>query len=175
MKQENVDKTTRESKKGRGRPKYLVKKDCNCLKTHPCPLENKCIRTNVVYKATIKSQDQDINDKFYIGCATDFKERYANHLSTFRNKDTKQECSLKEFVWKAKENNKLFTIEWDIVKQSHSYKAGDKTCMLCQDEKLTILENYKNKNLINKELLMNEKCLHKAKYLIKNWKKTRKT
>ena len=27
MKQENVDKTTRESKKGRGRPKYLVKKD----------------------------------------------------------------------------------------------------------------------------------------------------
>ena len=35
-----IDMKTRTSKKSKGRPKYLVKKECNCDKTHPCPLEN---------------------------------------------------------------------------------------------------------------------------------------
>lgn len=50
---------------------------------------------------------------------------------------------MKDFVWNAKENNKVLTIEWDIVKVSSSYKASDRTFLLCQDEKLSILENCK--------------------------------
>ena len=82
---EESDMNTREAKKPRGRPKYLVKKACNCDNTHPCPLENNCNRSNIVYKATINSSNLEVNNRFYIGSATEFKIRWANHLQTFRN------------------------------------------------------------------------------------------
>lgn len=49
--------------------------------------------------------------------------------------------------------------------------AGDKACLLCLAEKLAIIENSKNPKLINKDLSIVGKCLHKFKFSINNWKK----
>ena len=169
--QKESDKNLNESKKPRGRPKYATKKDCNCARTHPCPLDNKCNRSEVVYKAVINSSNEEINNSFYIGGALEFKKRYSNHLQTFRNKEVEQECSLKDFVWDLKERQIEFTVQWEILKQSRSYRPGDKACSLCVDEKLYVLENSKNNKLINKDILNMEKCRHKNKYLVLNWKR----
>ena len=168
---ELVDSETKKSQKGKGRPKYLVKKDCNCEKSHPCPLENKCNKFDVVYKAEIQSQNLQENGKFYIGSASTFKDRWSNHISTFNNRENNQVCALKDHIWDLKDRKVEFTIEWSITKQSKSYKSGDKTCLLCLDEKLCIMESSKNPKLINKDLYLGAKCLHKNKFLINNWKK----
>ena len=119
-KNEEFDRKLKENKKPRGRPKYVTKKDCNCEATHPCPLESKCNRNDVVYKAEISSSDLDVDKCYYIGGAKHFKQRYANHLTTFRNKNIQEECSLKDFVWILKDRGINFTIKWQILKQSRS-------------------------------------------------------
>ena len=159
-------------KKNKGRPKYHTKKQCNCDRNHPCPLNNECNKSNVVYKAQIESENEEVNEYFYIGGATKFKERWANHISSFRNKNCKQECALKDFIWKLKHDDIKFNINWSIMRQSKSYTAGDKACLLCLDEKLAIMENANNPKLINKDISIGGKCLHKFKFLINNWKKT---
>ena len=45
---QKADEETKMSKKGRGRPKYLVPKKCNCDKNHSCPLDKNCNRTDIV-------------------------------------------------------------------------------------------------------------------------------
>ena len=57
------------------------------------------------------------------------------------------------------------------MRQSKGYMAGDKACLLCLDEKLAIMENSKNPKIINKDISIGGKCLHKFKFLINNWKK----
>ena len=73
-------------------------------------------------------------------------------------------------IWNLKDDEIDFTIEWTIIKQSRSYRPGDKACLLCVDEKLFILENKENNKMINKDTTQTEKCPHKYKFLIDNWK-----
>jgi hypothetical protein len=55
---------------------------CNCQKPDECPLDGKCKVDNVVYKAMVTTDDG--NTKEYIGMtANPFKERYANHKTSF--------------------------------------------------------------------------------------------
>ena len=166
------DEELKRIKKNKGRPKYHTKKECNCDKNHPCPLNGECNKNNVVYKAQIESRNEEVNGFFYIGGATKFKERWANHISSFRNMNCKQECALKHFIWKLKQDKIQFNINWSIMRQSKGYAAGDKACLLCLDEKLAIMENSKNLQLINKDISIGGKCLHKFKFLINNWKKS---
>ena len=128
-------------------------------------------RSDVVYKAVINSPNMEINHSYYIGGANEFKKRYSYHLITFRNRNIQQECSLKDFVWDLKDRGIGFTIKWQRLKQSRSYKAGDKKCSLCLEEKLYVLENSNDNKLINKDILNMEKCRHKNKFLLLNWKR----
>ena len=84
-KNKEADDRKRNEKKPRGRPKYLSRKECTCDSTHPCPLEKKCNQSGVIYKAIIETPRPEYDKKFYIGSASEFKERWANHNYTFRN------------------------------------------------------------------------------------------
>jgi len=58
-------------------------KTCNCRK-EKCPLNNNCLSKNIIYQATIKTDDIT---KFYVGStSTTFKNRYSNHKASFTNK-----------------------------------------------------------------------------------------
>ena len=46
---------------------------CNCRKTPDCPLEGKCLQSNVIYQATVTTAT---TIETYVGLATNFKERY---------------------------------------------------------------------------------------------------
>ena len=52
---------------------------CNCRKKPDCPLEGKCLQTNVIYQATVTTET---TTETYVGLATSFKERYRNHRPT---------------------------------------------------------------------------------------------
>ena len=49
---------------------------CNCTKKPDCPLEGKCLQSNVIYKASVTTAT---TTETYVGLATNFKERYRNH------------------------------------------------------------------------------------------------
>ena len=62
-------------------------KECDCRKSNVCPLNEKCLTSNVVYKAEITTP-HDGTTKEYIGMtSTEFKVRYRNHKKSF-NKPT---------------------------------------------------------------------------------------
>jgi hypothetical protein len=63
--------------------------NCNCDNKNTCPLPKQCMTNNIIYKATVSTvTTNNTNDtKHYIRMtATTFKERYANHTSSFRHK-----------------------------------------------------------------------------------------
>ena len=57
---------------------------CNCRDKNFCPLNDKRLQENVVYKATITSQNES---KEYIGSTGgQLKKRYYTHISDIKNK-----------------------------------------------------------------------------------------
>ena len=55
---------------------------CNCRKKAECPLDGQCLQQNVVYQATVTTET---TTESYVGLASNFKERYRNHNTSFRN------------------------------------------------------------------------------------------
>ena len=96
---------------------------------------------NIIYKATVTTNNTN-DTKHYIGMtATTFKERYANHTSSFRHKKDSNKTELSKHIWKLKENNQDYTIKWSILKHAISYTGGSKRCNLCLEEKFCILKD----------------------------------
>ena len=55
---------------------------CNCLVKEDCPLNGLCLKSSILYQATIKCSDSKYKQKRYNGiCETTFKKHYANHKS----------------------------------------------------------------------------------------------
>ena len=76
------------------------------------PLPKQCMTNNIIYKATVTMNNTN-DTKHYIGMtATTFKERYANHTSSFRHKKDSNKTELSKHIWRLKENNQDYTIKW---------------------------------------------------------------
>ena len=69
-----------------------------------------------------------------------------------------------------KGQNIPFEITWEIVRKSKAYKPGNSHCRLCIDEKLSILDNWGDIKLINKDKMTMHPCTHKNTYKISNYK-----
>jgi hypothetical protein len=107
--------------------------------------------SNIIYKATVTTNSTN-DTKHYIGVTgTTFKERYANHTSSFRHKKDSNKTELSKHIWKLKENNPDYTIKWSILKHAISYTGGSKRCNLCLEEKFCILKDINKDNLLNKK------------------------
>ena len=77
--------------------------NCNCRNKHACPLQNKCMSKDIVYKATA-SQTTHVT-KHYIGMTSNtFKEQYRNHIKSFTHKKYSNETELSKNFWHLKQN-----------------------------------------------------------------------
>ena len=71
-------------------PKDNFTRSCNCLRKHQCPLNEKCLTNNVLYKASITPNEENSKTKMYYGVSeTTFKLRYANHKKHSITSNTK--------------------------------------------------------------------------------------
>ena len=58
---------------------------CNCRNRAECPLDNKCLTENILYKAAVSALSRP--DKKYFGITeTSIKDRFRNHTRDFRHK-----------------------------------------------------------------------------------------
>ena len=136
----------------------------NCRVKNSLPLDDKCLTSQLIYQADVTNNLGD-KYKYYLGLADKtFKERYTNHKSSFNNENSKNSTELSKYVWSLRENNKIPSIKWKIVKIVYS-KAPSSFCKLCLTEKLFILNASGDDKCLNKKnnLLIN------AAIRIQNW------
>ena len=140
---------------------------CNCRKKDECPLKGQCLSRSVVYQATVKSDDAT---ETYVGLTgNDFKSRYNNHTSTFRDSNKKLSTELSKHIWSLKDKGKNFTIDWKILGKAKTYSNITKKCNLCTLEKFFIICKPNIASLNKRSELIN-KCRHQNKYLLQSLK-----
>ena len=67
-------------------PTNTTKKTCNCINKEKCTLQQKCLTNSIMYKATLTSSQDAYQHKIYYGITeTKFKQRYANHIKSFKH------------------------------------------------------------------------------------------
>ena len=94
-----------------------MKKNCNCQAgADCCPVDGECMTASIVYKAEV-TETASSTTSTYIGlAATTFKERYNNHISSFRNPGQKEKTTLSKHVWEMKERMPIFRSDGHCLK-----------------------------------------------------------
>ena len=143
-------------------PATELVKECNCRKKEQCPLEGQCLINNIVYQASVTI---NTTTETYVGLATNFKERYRNHTSPFRNHKKQNETELSKYIWTLKNVNKPFNVKWRILRKCKPYSNISKTCNLCLSEKFFIICN-KELCSLNKRNELGSSCHHRDRFLL---------
>ena len=138
------------------------KRSCNCIKKDECPLNNMCLENNIIYQATVTSDEPNYKEKAYVGASgTSFKLRYANHKKSFNHEKYENETELSKEVWKLKKNGNNANVSWKIIRKCTGFNRSSMKCSLCLNEKLEILSQA---NTINKRTELISKCRHANKF-----------
>ena len=133
------------------------KHGCNSRNRAKCPLENKCLTTNIVYKAVISAPNKPEKEYFTIG-ETSFKDRFRNHTRDFRHKPS-------TYTWKLKDKNTIANIKCNILSIIYGTPKGG-VCKLCLTEKSWLWKHFHDEHLLNKKSEFIRKCRHENKLLV---------
>ena len=140
---------------------------CNCIKPNECPLKGKCKEECLVYKAELEDQENPVN---YIGMTEgDFKTRFNNHKSSFKNEHKKDETTLSKTIWNMNKNPKP-KIKWSILKKTKPYKPGSKLCNVCNWEIFFLLQAQKDKHNLNSRTEVTGMCRHVNKFKLNKYR-----
>ena len=119
--------------------------NCNCSKrrmeVEGCPLQGKCLETNVVYLAEVVETKVDGKEEVekYVGCTTEFKTRLRNHEKSFNNPEYKHETVLSTHIWECKSRSSTWKVNWKILDRGQPFNPVTKTCKLCVRERFYII------------------------------------
>jgi len=79
----------------------IMHKTCSCKDANLCPLNGECLKSSIVYKATVKKASGDVS---YLGASEPpFKVRYNNHTKAFRNRRYEKDTQLSKLIWELKD------------------------------------------------------------------------
>lgn len=141
---------------------------CNCRDSDDCPLQNKCLTTGIIYQAIVTRQD-NTTDETYIGLtANSFKSRHAAHTTSFNHDEYRNATTLSEYIWKLKDMNVPYSLQWKIISKGKPYSTATKKCNLCTEEKYFIIFK-PNLSTLNKRNELMSSCRHRKKHLLCNY------
>ncbi len=88
----------------KSKPQCEVIDPCTCRDKKTCPLQEKCMTKDIVYKATVNTSNIN-STKHYIGMkASTFKGRCRHHIKSFNYKRYSYDTELSKCIWKLKDN-----------------------------------------------------------------------
>ena len=91
---------------------------CNCKDKELCPLNGKCQDQNIIYQATIVTNQPEPETHTYVGLtATKFKARLSNHETSFNNGKHRNATTLSNFIWNLKEKDIEYSLKWKKLDQ----------------------------------------------------------
>ena len=140
-------------------------KDC-CPDGLHCPLQpDRCDQKNVIYQAKVHTPTENNKVMIYYGSTErEFKKRCSEHKSSFR-KIPKSHTALSSYIWKLKEKQTPYFVNWSIKARGHAFSSGGRACDLCLTEKLITLTADQNTMLNRRDELL-ESCRHRRKHLL---------
>ena len=148
-------------------PTQQQERTCNCRKKPECPLEGKCLQANVVYQASVTTE---VTNESYVGLATNFKDRYRNHMTSFRHANRRNETELSKYIWTLKDTRKPFRVQWKVLATCKPYDNVSKKCNLCLKEKFFIICRNDLICTLNKRNELASSCPHRNRFTLKNFK-----
>ena len=96
---------------------------CNCRNMVECPLDNKYLTTNIVYKTVVSAPGKP--DKKYFGIPkTSFKDCFRNHTRDFCYKKYVSSTELFKCMWKLKDEKITANIKQNIMSIIHGTHKG---------------------------------------------------
>ena len=147
-------------------PTNTSERTCSCTNKEKCPLQKKCLINNIMYKATLTSNQDNYQHKIYYGITeTKFKQRYANHIKSCRHEKHQSDIGLSNELSSIKNNNYTPNIKWEILRKHQTYNPNTERCSLCLNEKLEIAR-YKGHSLLNKRSQIINKYRHRNKFAL---------
>ena len=97
-------------------------------------------------------------------------------MTSCNDKKYADKTKLSQEFWKIKDSgedvDRYRNISFKILKKCSPYRAGAKKCNLCLWEKLLVMKN--EKSVINKRDEFVSKCRHSLKFMLSNYKSSRK-
>ena len=148
---------------------------CNCQRSKVCPLgriPGGCQAQELVYQSDVITEDEPTMT-YYGQTKRPFKERWREHRHAIENENSPHATALSNYIWKLKNDKKPFEIKWSIKCRAPIYQCGSKNCLLCLKEKVCIaLHN--PKTLLNAKSEILHKCIHRTKYELQTWSKSKK-
>ena len=97
-------------------PTNNSERTCNCLNEEKCTLQEKCLTNNIMYQATFKSnQDKYLHIIYYGITESKIRQRYANHIKSFRHEKHESDTELSNELWSIKKNNYTPNIVWETL------------------------------------------------------------
>ena len=139
---------------------------CNCRQKDTCPLNGQCRVNNLIYQATITTQQDPPVIQKYIGMtSTQFKDRLANHRKSFKTEKYKTETTLSQYIWTLKQENTSFDLKWKIMDRAKPFSPVTGVCALCTLEKYYIICHPDQATLNKNEEIFNS-CRHKTHLLL---------
>ena len=135
------------------------KAGCNCRNRSGCPVDGLCQAKNVIYQATVNTND---STKIYIGSTgRRFKDRYSEHKSSFKKYDPEGNYTeLAKHIHKLNRNKIDFKISWSLLhRMRDNSQRVAKICQTCNLERWEIARAEK-KTLLNKRSELTGKCPH---------------
>ena len=151
-------------------PVASTAKECSCRQKSNCPLAEKCLSECLVYHAQVNRLDINQTKNYYCTCENNFKERYNNHTTSFRNKNKEKSTELSKYIWELKKSIINYDLKWSIACKAHPYTGGTRKCDLCLTEKLAIMEA-DPESLLNKSDEFVSKCRRMNKLTLRFFKK----
>ena len=148
------------------KPEAPLEKSCNCNNEDTCPIGGDCLKRNVIYQATVTSDQAQTEPETYVGLtAQTFKKRFDGHANSFRHEKYSKETKLSIHIWKLKRQDTNYNLTWKVVSRARPFSPTTGLCALCTEEKYFIL--YKSELAsLNKRNEIKTHCRHKQMVLL---------
>ena len=141
-------------------------RECNCVPASSCPVDNKCLKSSLVYSCKVESNSES---KAYIGVTKNsFKERWNAHQHYHRHIEERHRTTLANYIWSLKERNIPFSENWSIETHGQTYSPEIGYCNACSIEKYFIFKYFRTRNLTNRRHELCFKCVHAKQFLLTN-------
>ena len=111
----------------------------------------------------------EATNESYVGLATNFKDRYRNHMTSFRHANRRNETELSKYIWTLKDARKPFRVQWKVLATCKPYDNMSKKCNLCLKEKFFIICR-NDLCTLNKRNELASSCPHRNRFTLKNFK-----
>jgi len=129
-----------------------------------CPLTtHECQKDSVIYVASVSTQN---STEHYTGLTGGtLKKRWYQHNTNLNNQDHRTKTTLSAHVWKLKDKDRSYEIQWDIMDRARTFNPINKKCRLCLKEIFYIMFKPESATLNSRNELYNT-CRHRKQKLL---------